>query len=102
MIPRRGPGLTAPSIFLLSNAQSINKRPIPGMINAAEVIQQPTPTPDQLQQSSAGMMILLVSLEMLGQVGNAVGQYRNLNLRRSGIFFMPPMLGDQRCFRFFL
>ena len=35
-----------------------------------------------LDQAAAGMMILLVDLEMLGEFIDALGEERNLNLRR--------------------
>jgi hypothetical protein len=52
------------------------------------VVQESSAPPDQHQKSSAGMMILFMNLEMLGQIFNAMGQQSDLNLRRSGIAFV--------------
>ena len=34
---------------------------------------------DHLQQTAAGVMVLFVDLQVLGQVGDALGQYRDLD-----------------------
>jgi hypothetical protein len=79
-------------ISLLSNAEALDDGPIPGIIDAAEIIQNPSPPPDQLQQAPPGMVILLVGLEMFGKIRDAVGQHRNLDLRGSGVRVVLPIL----------
>jgi hypothetical protein len=40
-------------------------------------------------------MILLVHLEMLGEIRDAVGENRDLDLRRSAVSIVPTILLDQ-------
>jgi hypothetical protein len=53
-----------------------------------QVIKKATPLPDDLQQTTPGMMILLVRPKVFGEVGDAIGQQRDLYFRRTGIDLM--------------
>src|SRR5207249_4003168 len=79
---------------LLSDTQSIDHRSVARIIYVTEIVQQPSATSDQLQQTTPRVMIFLVEFEMLGQIADTVGQYSNLNLRRPGIAVMLPVLLD--------
>jgi hypothetical protein len=61
-----------------------------------------TPLTHQFQQPSAGMVVLLVGLEMFRQRVDAVAQNGHLDFRRTRIFFMQPKLIDNPflCFCF--
>jgi hypothetical protein len=88
-------------VGLLSDTEPIDNGPIPRIVDAAEIIQQPPPPPYQLEQSPPGMVVFLVRLKMFGEIRDAIGQDRNLDFRRSGVRIMPPILCDQFCFGFF-
>ena len=66
-----------------------------------QVIQQTPSLRDHFQQAAPRMIILLVSLEMLGQVGNSLAQQCYLYLRRSGIGFVGTEVRHNLLFRFF-
>jgi hypothetical protein len=45
-----------------------------------QIIQQPTAAADELQKPSPRMVILSMGLEMIGEIGDAIREYGNLNL----------------------
>ena len=53
---------------------------------------------DHFQQTTAGMVILAMFLEMTGQAVDACGQERDLNFRRSGITLGALKIGNDLCF----
>src|SRR5581483_10579498 len=87
----------APRAKLFANAQPVQHRPVPRVVDPVQVIEQTAPAPDELQQPAARMMVLLVQFEMLGQIGDTVRQYRNLYFRRAAVAVMPPILLDDPC-----
>ncbi len=56
---------------------------------------------NHLQQTTAGMVVMLVLLQMLGELCNALGQNRNLYLRRTGIGIMLAVCCDNFSLLFF-
>jgi uncharacterized membrane protein YhiD involved in acid resistance len=50
-----------------------------------QVIQQAAALVDQLQQAAAAVVVLLVGLEVAGELLDAGGQQRDLDFRRTGI-----------------
>ena len=67
--------------LLLTNSQFADHFTIAIHIVRPEVIEQPAPLSDYFQQAAAGRVIFFMRLEMLGQVGNALAQNRNLYFR---------------------
>ena len=57
---------------------------------ALEVVEQPAPPSDHLQQALPAVMILRVSAEVVGQVVDVLGENCDLNLGRTRI-------GSVRC-----
>ena len=60
-----------------------------------DVLQEVTTLTDEMAQATAGGMVLLVGLEVLGELGDAVGQDGNLNLGRSGVVLVLAKLLDE-------
>jgi hypothetical protein len=89
-----------PIARLLSNSQSINDCPVPGIIDVPEIIQQSATTPDKLQQTTSGVMVFLMEFEMLRQIGDPVRQHGNLDFRGAGIAVMLSKPLYQLRFRF--
>src|SRR3954447_2192350 len=52
---------------------------------ALQVVQQPPPAPDHLQQPSPRVMVLRVRLQVLGEPVDPLGEDRDLYLRRSRV-----------------
>src|SRR5947207_3852727 len=69
-----------PSVRLSSEAELRDDRAVALDIFALEVFQQPSAAPDQHQEAAAAVMFLLMQLEMLGEVADALGQHGDLHL----------------------
>ena len=81
--------------LLLSQVQPSHDTAIPPNIAFFEVVEQAAPLTDELEQSSARVVVLLVDLEMLGQVADSVAEQSNLDLRRPRVRTVYPEPGDQ-------
>ncbi len=69
--------------MLLAQAQPIDQGLIALRIRAAEVREQSPPLTDHFQQAAARMLIMLVHLQMLRQLINALGEREQSALRVS-------------------
>src|SRR5207248_6004502 len=83
----RGAPFDAPreTHLLLPDPQTVDQLAVPGGILRLEVIEQPPALADELEQSAPRVVVLLVRLEVLGQVMDALGEQRDLHLRRAGV-----------------
>src|SRR6185503_14270452 len=79
---------------LLADTETPNEIGVAIGILALEIVEQSPALADELQQTSAGMMILRVDLEVFGQVIDALTQERDLYLRRSGVAVMSFVCAD--------
>ena len=66
--------------LLLANAELVDERPITVLIDRPQVVEQPAPLADELEQPSPAVMVLLVGLEVLGEVSDSLGEERHLHL----------------------
>jgi hypothetical protein len=80
---------------LLSDVQLFDQNLVPARILTFHVVQETATGTDHLQKTPAGMMVLLVALEMRGQAIDPFGQQGNLDLGRAGIVFMNGVVLDQ-------
>jgi hypothetical protein len=67
---------------LFSQSQALNDRSVTFRILLLHIVQKPSPLADEFQQTPAGMVVLFMLLEMIGQVSDASTQERDLNFRR--------------------
>jgi hypothetical protein len=67
---------------------------IPLKIAFLEIVEMPPPLSYHLQEAPAGMVILNVNLEVLGEVLDTLTQQGDLHFRRAGIRLMNPKLLD--------
>ncbi len=70
---------------LLSNVQTFDNVEVSIGFDAANVVQQSTPSGNHSQQTTTRRKIFLVRSHVFGQVVDACRQYRDLNVRRTGI-----------------
>jgi hypothetical protein len=63
--------------------KSRNQVLIAALVVGLQIIQESPPMIDHAQQSSTGVMILLVRAEVLGELVDSSGQQRNLDFRRT-------------------
>jgi|ERR1019366_10013175 hypothetical protein len=64
-----------------------------------EIVEQAATLRDEAEEASARVMVFHVRLEMLGEVRDALGQERDLDLGRPGVVVVRLELGDD--FEFF-
>jgi len=81
-------------LLLFPEAQTFDYVPITLNIIFLDVIEQPSPLPDEFQKTAPGMMIFLMRLEMLRQIFNSCAQKSNLYFRGPGILFVQPVVLD--------
>src|SRR3954470_10046123 len=81
---------------LLTQAERAHDFAIALDIGALQVIEKPTTLSHELQQAAARVVVLLVHLEVLGQVLDALAEQRNLNLGRTRVSLVRAELGDRR------
>ena len=79
---------------LLAQAERIDELAIRIDVLALEVVKELAAAADHLKQTAAGVMILLVFLEVAGQRVDAGRQKSDLNLRRTGITGRTGKLGN--------
>ena len=79
---------------LAANPQLLDDGFIPFGTDDFDVGQKPAPFGDHDQQSPTGRVIFLMSLEVLGELGDALTQDCNLHFWRSSIGFVCPIAGN--------
>ena len=65
---------------LAAEAEATDDVPVALDIVVADVVQKSPATADQLEETTTGVVITLVHLEMLGEVNDALAQYGDLHL----------------------
>ena len=73
------------SALLPANSKMGDQIAIPLDVSVHDVIEQTATLADQHQESTTAVMVLLVDLQVFGEVSNASGKQRNLHLRRTSI-----------------
>ena len=63
-----------------TNTQALNQILVSFRITASQIFQQAAPASNHQQQSTAGMMVLFMRLEMFAELQNTLAQDSNLNL----------------------
>src|SRR5262249_14714333 len=82
---------------LLAEAELVDQGLVPLEVAFLQIREPPPAAAHELEQSTTGMMVVPVHLEVLRQVADAVGQERDLDLGRARVLLMPAMLTHQRC-----
>ena len=84
-----------PCHFLLSQTQLADDRAITLDVNLLQVVQKVSSVTDHLLKTAAAVEVLLVGLQVLGQVCDAVGEDRDLNLGRARVSLVGCVLLNQ-------
>jgi hypothetical protein len=72
-------------LCLAAQAQRADQGLIAAFVGLLQVVEQRAALRDQLQQAAARVVVLLVGLEVLGEVGDPFGQDRHLHFGRPGV-----------------
>lgn len=91
---REGGAVTRSPHALPTQAKLADQCSIPLDIVAVEVIEKPTSLPDEHEQPSTRVVILLVDLQMIRQMIDSRGEECNLHLWRSGVGLVGAVLGN--------
>jgi hypothetical protein len=82
---RREKGPLSPSPLLFPNPEALDQIGIPIRILSLQIVEQAPALTHELQQATAGMVILGVRLKVLREVVDPLAQERDLNFRRSRV-----------------
>src|SRR5512137_1777924 len=89
-----GPLAGGPVDLLLAESELLDHDLVAVRVDLPEVVEETAPLPDQLEQAAAAVVILLVRLEVLGEVGDPLGDEGHLDLGRPGVLVVPAVLLD--------
>ena len=86
---------------LLTDAQLSDDGTVTLDVVLGQVVEQVAATANHLHQAAAAVVVVLVGLQMLGQVVDSSGQDSDLNLRRTGVAFVQAVVYNDLGFFFF-
>ena len=82
------------SLDLAAESELLDQASVALQVALLQVVEESPAASDQLQQSAAGVMILPVSAEMLGQLVDPARQKGDLNLGRARVRIALAVTGD--------
>ena len=88
--------LSPPTLQLLSDVELFDDRPVAVDIGLGQVVQKVSSVTNHLKQTAAGMMIVRILLQMLGQLIDASSQDRDLDFGGTGILLVQLIGFDHR------
>ena len=71
--------------YLLTDAQLGDEGAVTVDVLLHQVVEHAAALADHLEQATAGVVVLRMLLQVLGELADAGGQDRNLDLRRTGV-----------------
>ena len=80
---------------LAAQAELFDQGLVASIVVLLEVVEKAATGRNQLEQAAAGMVILAMVLEVLGEVGNTFAEDRDLDFRRTGIVGLGCVFPDQ-------
>lgn len=80
--------------LLLSQTELFNDSSVSFDIDLLEVIEEVSPVTDHFEQAATAVIVLVVVLEVLGEVGYSVSKYSYLNLGRARVTLVGRILLD--------
>src|SRR5919199_1725755 len=84
-----------PPLLLSPDPQLRDERAVALDVVAAQVVQQPASLADQEQEPAPRVVVLLVRLQVLGELSDALGEDRHLDLGRARVRVVEPVLHGQ-------
>lgn len=103
---------SAPPLVVIENTQKAARGRLPGSLSpqskagdevsipldilVVEVLEQSSALANHHQQTSPTVMVLFIDLQMLGEVADALGEQRNLDLGRARVRVVEPMFFNYR------
>src|SRR5690606_6423860 len=84
-VPARTEELVRAGVGSAAEAETLDQGPVARDVHRSQVPQQPAATADQQQQAAARGVVVLVLLQVLGEVADPLGEQRDLSLGRTGV-----------------
>jgi hypothetical protein len=81
-------------LALSAKTKSLDQRTVTCDVNALEVSEKAATLTDHEEQATTAVVVVLVLLEVLGEVLDALAENSNLNLRRTGVTWVGCILVD--------
>src|SRR5699024_1110123 len=94
MTNRPGPHGSEPAIRSAAQAETLDQRPVALDLGLPQVLEQATTLTDQEQQATTRVVVVLVLLEVFGEVLDALCEQGHLDLRGAGVALVRGVLGD--------
>src|SRR4051794_9098747 len=83
-----------PALRLAAQAELLDQGAVALEILALQVVQEAAAPSDELEQAATRVVVVLVRAEVLGQLVDALGQHRDLDLGRAGVRLVLAELPD--------
>jgi len=84
-----------PLLYVLApDPEALDERAVPVDVGGLQVLEQAATLSDQQQQAAPAVVVVLVGLEVLGQVRDALAQQCDLDLGAAGVALTGSVLGD--------
>lgn len=83
-------GLFVGGFALLAQLKFLDYRLVAVGGRPLEVVEKAPPGGDEFEKAAAGRVVLCVGFEMLGELIDALGKKRDLNVGTTGVFFVKP------------
>jgi len=84
-----------PILPLAAQAETADQRLVTCLVDALDVVKKATTLRNQLQEAATRMIVILVALEVFGEVGDTLGKNGNLYFRRTGVAFLGGVFLDK-------
>ena len=79
---------------LAAQAETLDQGAVTLDVDLLQVVEKTTTIADHEQQTATGVVIVLVELQVLGEIGNALGEQCDLDLRGARVTLMGSVLSD--------
>src|SRR3981189_2817959 len=77
-----------------TQAKPVDQGAVALHVDLGPVLEQPAPPANQQQQSAPGVVVVLMQLQVLGQVGDPLAQQRDLGFWPAGVGVMQAVLAQ--------
>src|SRR5262249_54460113 len=85
-------------VKLTAQPKALNELLIALIVCALQIVEQAAALANHDEQAATGMEVLFMGLQMVRQVLDALAQYRDLHLRRTGVTLFAGIFLDERLF----
>ena len=89
-------------MFLFADAELVDDRSVTIDVDFLEVVEKVSSLTDHLEQAATAVVVVLVRLEMLGQLRDAGSEDSDLNFGRTGVGLVKLVAVDYLLLQFFL